>query len=129
MQKLSKENFQDFLFQNVDNIGCRTVQEDGLKITLYYNMDVKDENGIQQHIATWHRKANYIQKPLADKLKENGLSTEKVCFVVRNHNNTIVGKHSTEAKAKKDQKEYMYETGNPAYYEVMAENADEGEQA
>jgi hypothetical protein len=48
---------------------------------------------------------------------------DKVKYVVRNHNRTVLGVFDNEHDAEKDAKEYRYQTGNPAY--VDKENEDE----
>jgi hypothetical protein len=40
---------------------------------------------------------------------------DKVQYVVRNHNHTVLGVFDNEHDAEKDAKEYRYQTGNPAY--------------
>ena len=40
---------------------------------------------------------------------------DKVQYVVRNHNGTLLGTFSHKDDAEKDAKEYRYQTGNPAY--------------
>jgi hypothetical protein len=42
-------------------------------------------------------------------------SIDKVKYVVRNHNHTVLGVFDTKHEAEKDAQEYMYGTGNPAY--------------
>jgi hypothetical protein len=48
---------------------------------------------------------------------------DKVQYVVRNHNHTVLGVFDNEHDAEKDAKEYRYQTGNPAY--VDKEHEDE----
>jgi hypothetical protein len=48
---------------------------------------------------------------------------DKVQYVVRNHNHTVLGVFDNEHDAEKDAKEYRDQTGNPAY--VDKENANE----
>ena len=48
---------------------------------------------------------------------------DKVQYVVRNHNHTVLGVFDNEHEAEKDAKEYRYQTGNPAY--VDKEHEDE----
>ena len=48
---------------------------------------------------------------------------DKVQYVVRNHNGTLLGTFSHKDDAEKDAKEYRYQTGNPAY--VDKEHEDE----
>jgi hypothetical protein len=48
---------------------------------------------------------------------------DKVKYVVRNHNHTVLGVFDNEHDAEKDAKEYRYQTGNPAY--VDKEHEDE----
>ena len=40
---------------------------------------------------------------------------DRVKYVVRNHNHTVLGVFDNEHDAEKDAKEYRYQTGNPAY--------------
>jgi hypothetical protein len=40
---------------------------------------------------------------------------DKVKYVVRNHNHTVLGVFDNEHDAEKDAKEYRDQTGNPAY--------------
>jgi hypothetical protein len=42
---------------------------------------------------------------------------DKVKYVVRNHNGTLLGVFDTKHEAEKDAQEYMYGTGNAAYVE------------
>ena len=42
-------------------------------------------------------------------------SIDKVKYVVRNHNHTVLGVFDNEHDAEKDAKEYRDQTGNPAY--------------
>jgi hypothetical protein len=48
---------------------------------------------------------------------------DKVKYVVRNHNHTVLGVFDNEHDAEKDAKEYRDQTGNPAY--VDKEHEDE----
>ena len=48
---------------------------------------------------------------------------DKVQYVVRNHNHTVLGVFDNEHDAEKDAKEYRDQTGNPAY--VDKEHEDE----
>jgi hypothetical protein len=48
---------------------------------------------------------------------------DKVKYVVRNHNGTVLGVFDNEHDAEKEAKEYRYQTGNPAY--VDEEHEDE----
>ena len=48
---------------------------------------------------------------------------DKVQYVVRNHNHTVLGVFDNEHDAEKDAIEYRYQTGNPAY--VDKEHEDE----
>jgi hypothetical protein len=48
---------------------------------------------------------------------------DRVKYVVRNHNHTVLGVFDNEHDAEKDAKEYRYQTGNPAY--VDKEHEDE----
>ena len=48
---------------------------------------------------------------------------DKVQYVVRNHNHTVLGVFDNEHDAEKDAKAYRYQTGNPAY--VDEEHEDE----
>ena len=40
---------------------------------------------------------------------------EKLKYVARNHNGTVLGVFDTELEAQADAKEYRYQTGNAAY--------------
>ena len=40
---------------------------------------------------------------------------DRVKYVVRNHNHTVLGVFDNEHDAEKDAKEYRYQTGNPAF--------------
>lgn len=42
---------------------------------------------------------------------------DKVKYVVRNHNGTLLGEFDTKHEAELDAQEYMYQTGNAAYIE------------
>ena len=48
---------------------------------------------------------------------------DKVQYVVRNHNGTVLGVFDNDDEADWDAQEYMYQTGNPAY--VDKEHEDE----
>jgi len=48
---------------------------------------------------------------------------DRVKYVVRNHNHTVLGVFDNEHDAEKDAKEYRYQTGNPAF--VDKEHEDE----
>ena len=47
---------------------------------------------------------------------------DKVQYVVRNHNHTVLGVFDNEHDAEKDAKEYRYQTGNPAYVDKEKAN-------
>jgi hypothetical protein len=44
---------------------------------------------------------------------------EKMKYVVRNHNGTLLGEFDTKHEAELDAQEYMYQTGNAAYIEEV----------
>ena len=48
---------------------------------------------------------------------------DKVQYVVRNHNGTVLGVFDNDDEADWEAQEYMYQTGNPAY--VDKEHEDE----
>lgn len=118
MQKLTKRNFEEFLDHCIDDLnlslGCRQVKEKGFSapITLYYNMNVQDEHGIDQHIATWHGKGNFLMEPFKKMLKEHGFSTEEISFTAFNHNFTSLGSFETKALAQIEAHKYTKATGN-----------------
>ena len=47
---------------------------------------------------------------------------DKVRYVVRNHNGTVLGVFDNEHDAEKDAKEYRDQTGNPAYVDKEMTN-------
>ena len=47
---------------------------------------------------------------------------DKVKYVVRNHNGTVLGVFDTELEADTDAQEYRYQTGNPAYVDKEMTN-------
>jgi hypothetical protein len=47
---------------------------------------------------------------------------DKVRYVVRNHNGTVLGVFDTELEADTDAQEYRYQTGNPAYVDKEMTN-------
>jgi hypothetical protein len=47
---------------------------------------------------------------------------DKVKYVVRNHNRTVLGVFDNEHDAEKDAEEYRYQTGNPAYVDKEYED-------
>lgn len=47
---------------------------------------------------------------------------DKVRYIVRNHNHTVLGVFDTELEADTDAQEYRYQTGNPAYVDKETSN-------
>ena len=47
---------------------------------------------------------------------------DKVRYIVRNHNGTVLGVFDTELEADTDAQEYRYQTGNPAYVDKEKAN-------
>jgi len=47
---------------------------------------------------------------------------EKMKYVVRNHNGTLLGVFDTEHEAQAEAKEYRYQTGNAAYVDEEEAN-------